>query len=339
MTQQTTPLTLCPRCGQALPASNLLSCPACGALIHGAELERLAAEARWQEQFNPAAAIAMWQRCLALLPPSSRQYATISAEIERLSALPAPANPVAEPGALPAVTSDSLGKGILKTGISMLVSIGIYWYLMGLPNAIGFVLLIFVHEMGHVVANLAYGLPASAPLFIPFLGAVINLRKMPPNAKVEAVVGIAGPIAGTIGALACFAWYLETHSTTALTLSWFGFSINLFNLLPVPPLDGGRVSAAISPWIWIIGLVLMGMMMAADFSNGQPPGILLLVLIFALPRIVRTLKPSGRRGPYYAIGRMAPSVIGFSYLALVAVLASLRFYVDLQANRAGIFEH
>jgi Zn-dependent protease len=218
----------------------------------------------------------------------------------------------------------------------MVISIIVYRLVFDWPRAIGFVLLIFVHEMGHVVANIAYGLPASAPLFIPFLGAVINLRKMPQNAKVEAIVGIAGPIAGTIGALACFAWYLQTHSELALWLSGFGFSINLFNLLPVPPLDGGRVAAAISPWIWILGLIGMGLMIVADLQQGHTPGIFVLILIFALPRIVQTLKPKGRSGPYYAIGRVAPVVIGVAYLALLVLLLGLRMYVDAHLPSGGL---
>ena len=322
---------LCPRCGVPLRSDDDLACPSCGALAHSDQLGQLASEARWQEQYNPAVAIGLWQRCLMLLPQGSRQYAVIENEIARLRQTPMPAAAVPEPGALPIVASDSLVKGILKTTISMAVSIAIYAQVMkSWPTAIGFVLLILVHEMGHVVANVTYGLPASAPLFIPFLGAVINLRKNPPNAKIEAIVGIAGPIAGTIGALGCFAWYLfsPSHSSMALELASFGFMINLFNLLPVPPLDGGRVAAAISPWIWVVGLIGMGLMVVADIEAGHQVGIFVLILIFALPRIVRTLKPKGRSGPYYAIGRTAPLVIGAAYLILLVLLVGLKMYTD-----------
>jgi Zn-dependent protease len=312
----------------ALPPEDELACPSCGALVHSAELDQLASEARWQEQFNPKVAIALWERCLTLLPAGSRQYAVIENEIARLGQMPTPGSLIEEPGRAPAAVSDTLVKGILKTTISMAVSIAVYAHMMGWPTAVGFVLLILVHEMGHVVANVAYGLPASAPLFIPFLGAVINLRKNPPNAKIEAIVGIAGPIAGTIGALGCFGWYLATHSMMALELSSFGFMINLFNLLPVPPLDGGRVAAAISPWIWVLGLVGMGLMILADIEAGHQVGIFVLILIFALPRIVATLKPKGRSGPYYAIGRTAPLVIGAAYLGLLVLLVALKIYTD-----------
>ena len=227
------------------------------------------------------------------------------------------------------------GWPILKTGGTMLISVWVYAQIWGWWFAVGFVLLIFVHEMGHVVANVAYGLPASAPLFIPFLGAVINLRKNPPNAMVEAIVGIAGPIAGTIGALACFAWYLTNGSQFALELAAFGFWINLFNLLPVPPLDGGRVAAAISPWIWILGLIGLGLMVVADLKAGHQVGIFVLILIFALPRILKTLKPKGRSGPYYAIGRTAPLLIGAAYLALLVLLVTLRMYSEARLQAGG----
>jgi Zn-dependent protease len=321
-------ITTCPRCGQSLPVDAELACPSCGLLLHAAELDRLSAEARWKEQFSTPAAIALWEQCLQLLPPNSRQYAAIESEIERLRSAPAPVSSLPEPGAGPVIKSDKLGVGILKTSISMVISMAVYASIWNWPTAIGFVLLIFVHEMGHVIANIAYDLPASAPLFIPFLGAVINLRKMPPNAKVEAIVGIAGPIAGTIGALACFAWYLSTGSSLALWLSWFGFTINLFNLLPVPPLDGGRVAAAISPWIWVLGLAGMAMIVITDLQEGKPIYIYVLVLVFAFRRIVQTLKPKGRSGPYYAIGRTAPVVIGVLYLALVGLLVALRIYTQ-----------
>jgi Zn-dependent protease len=325
----------CARCGKALPASGALACAYCGALVHAAELERISAEAKWQETYNPARAIALWQACLERLPAQSRQYAIVQSEITRLQSLPHALRE--EPGALPVVRQESLSHGLLKTGLSMALSIFVYQFSFGWIGALGFVLLILVHELGHVVANLHYDLPASAPLFIPYLGAVINLRKNPPNARVEAIVGIAGPLAGPAASLAVFAWYLATGSQRALVLSWFGFSMNLFNLLPVPPLDGGRVAAAVSPWIWVLGLGGLGLMLVDEFRSNRGPGILLLVLIFALPRIIKTLKPSGRAGPYYAIGKLAPALIGAAYLALLALLLAFRLYTESHLPAGRLF--
>ena len=303
-----------------------LACPACGALVYAAELGQLSAEAAWQAQYNPARAIALWEECLKRLPPDSKQFATIQSQIEQLR-VPATVHYAGpEPGAMPIARQDPLGVSLLKTGLSMAVSIAVYQYAFGWAGAIGFVLLILIHELGHVVANLHYGLPASAPIFIPYVGAVINLRGTPANARVEAVVGIAGPIAGAAASFGCYAWYLTTGSHLALVLSWFGFTMNLFNLLPIPPLDGGRVAAAISPWIWVLGLGGTVAMLVDEFKSGRGPGILLIVLIFALPRIIKTLKPSGRSGPYYAIGKVAPVVIGMAYLALIGVLLAMRMH-------------
>jgi len=317
---------VCPRCHTPLPSGDALVCPACGALVYAATLDRIAAEARWQEQYDIAKAIALWQQALMLLPANSRQYAAIQTEIESLRTRPAPMVSHYEPGALPKIKRETWQSAVLKTGLSMIVSIVVYQLNFGWIVAIGFVLLIFVHEMGHVVANWHYDLPASAPLFIPYVGAVINLRQSPANARDEAIVGIAGPVAGTIGSLACLAWYFASGSQMALVLAWFGFTMNLFNLLPVPPLDGGRVAAAISPWVWVLGLIGLGAMVVDEMRAGGGSGMLIFILIIALPRILRTLKSGGRSGPYYAIGKVAPLVIGLAYLVLLGMLAGLRIY-------------
>ena len=109
-------IALCPRCQTPLTSDEELACPSCGALIHSAELERLSAEARWQEQFNPSVAINLWQRCLALLPPSSRQYAVIENEIARLRQMPIQKLPVNEPGAATVVASGADGSTLDVAG-------------------------------------------------------------------------------------------------------------------------------------------------------------------------------------------------------------------------------
>ncbi len=335
MTQLT--VSRCPRCGEELPSPDALACPHCGALVYAAALTQLSAEAKWQEQYDPAKAIAIWAECLKRLPPDSRQYAAVQAEIDRLRAAPVTRPVVEEPGGLPTVRQESLPVAILKTGLSMALSIAIYQFSFGWAGALGFVLLILVHELGHVAANLYYGLKASPPIFIPYVGAVINLRQAPTNARVEAIIGIAGPIAGTIASLACFGLYVATGNELALNLSWFGFTMNLFNLLPVPPLDGGRVAAAISPWVWVVGLCGLGWMVLDEFRTNQGSGILILILIIAHPRIIRTLNPAGRRGPYYAIGKVAPVVIGAAYLTLLAMLVGLRWYVEQHMHNGILF--
>ena len=354
----------CERCGWVLDP-NSLACRNCGALTYRAALERLSAEAMQLEPVDPAGAALRWRRCLELLPADSQQYAAI---YQRLSALaagfarpgygaaaqahpayagyPAGAYPgypgypaAAGPAALP--PEDTALSAVLKTGGSMLVSILVYAVLFsgggsllwGLLFATGFVVMILVHELGHVAAMRYYGLSASPPIFIPFLGAMIRLRQQPADAKVEAVVGIGGPLAGTVGALACYAVYLGLPDGTGIkqlvhVLALFGFFLNLFNLLPVPPLDGGRITAALSPRIWMLGIaVLIGLIVKQTY-DGHFPFILVLVLLFAVPRVRATLARRRAGGPadaYYTISPTARWTIGTLYLLLGAVLGWLTY--------------
>ncbi len=301
------------------------SCPACGALVYGKNLEQLSAEARWQEQFDPKHAINLWQQCMALLPAQSRQRQIIAGEINRLSDAAPAIVPTLEPGTAPPPRSDTL-LSWWKTIVSMAISAAFYCMVWDWQTAVGFVLLILVHEMGHVIADIFCDVPASAPIFIPFLGAVINVRAAFRNARIEAICAIAGPIAGTIASLVCFGFYFHGHSPIMLSLAWFGFTMNLFNLLPVPPLDGGRVAAAMSPWIWLIGLAGMGLMIVDEFRDKREPGVLLLILLVAVPRIVQTLKGKGRTGEYYRIGTASRVAVSAAYLALLGCLIALRWY-------------
>ena len=136
----------------------------------------------------------------------------------------------------------------------MVVSVVAYGWLFGFTFAIGFVLLLLVHEMGHVIQLRREGIKASAPIFIPFLGAVIAAKSLGKDAAAEARVGLAGPILGSIATLVPLGIWLATGSEFWRALAYLGFFLNLFNLLPVVPLDGGRAMAALSPAVWIAGL-------------------------------------------------------------------------------------
>ena len=223
---------------------------------------------------------------------------------------------------------------LLKTGGSMALSIYLYAQIWNWQFATGFVLLILVHELGHSLAMRYYGLSASPPIFIPFLGALINLRQPPRNALEEAVVGIGGPVTGTIGAAVSYAIYLNTHEPLFLLLAYFGFLLNLFNMLPVPPLDGGRVTAAVSPWIWMPGLAAVLAWMAYDyFTTGRVSFILLLLLLFAWPRIRSILSAHVRGGPYYNIGKPAQWGMGAAYILLGGILAVMFFLSRAKRGR------
>src|SRR5438067_9816 len=169
--------------------------------------------------------------------------------------------------------------------VTMLLSVVAYASLWGIgwTAAIGFVILLFIHEMGHWVVMRLKGVPASVPIFIPFLGAVIGMRSMPRSVKDEAEIGIAGPVAGTAGALACAGLGDLYGGHLWPLLGAIGLFLNLFNLIPVSPLDGGRVAAAISRCAWPLGLV--GLL--ALFVWWQNPFLLLVVLIGGLETIAR----------------------------------------------------
>ena len=165
---------------------------------------------------------------------------------------------------------------LLTTAGTALVSVAAYSLLFGWTFAAGFVVLLFVHEMGHVLQLRREGIKASAPMFIPFLGAVVMMRQMPDDALAEARVGLAGPVLGTLGAAVCLAIGEATNSDFFRALAYIGFFLNLFNLLPVVPLDGGRAMAAMAPWMWFVGF---GVLVALELLFPSP--ILLIIILFA----------------------------------------------------------
>lgn len=158
----------------------------------------------------------------------------------------------------------SKGKGILTVlkfskfggaAISMLVTIWAYAILFPFGFAVGLVVMILIHELGHVIAAKQKGLPVSAPLFIPFMGALITMKKHPRDAVTEAYIAIGGPVLGTVGALGAFVLGVMWQNELLIIIANAGFFINLLNLLPIHPLDGGRISTAVSRWLWVVGLI------------------------------------------------------------------------------------
>src|SRR5436190_16798052 len=154
---------------------------------------------------------------------------------------------------------------LLKTGGTMFLTIWIYAQTWGWWYAVGFVLLIFVHECGHLVAARMLGLKVGAPVFIPFMGAFIALKDAPKNAWIEAQVGIGGPLLGALGSFVCYGIFMVTGAEIFRALAYVGFFLNLFNLAPIGFLDGGRIATAISPWLWLIGAAVMGAMLVLHF--------------------------------------------------------------------------
>jgi Zn-dependent protease len=314
------------------------SCPHCGAGEKLRRLNELAAEALRLEPLSPQAAGTVWRQALDLLPPRSPQFHQIEQRIGALAGggVPGTGTPPQMAGPYERVRPpDRPGVAVSKTLGSMLISIAVYYFVLfrNWPIAIAFVVLMLIHEMGHAIALRYYGLSASPPIFVPFLGAVINLREPPPNAWIESIVGMGGPFLGTIGALACYALALAFHAHPALqqellVATQLAFILNLFNLLPVPPLDGGRITAAITPWLWILGLAGLGLVGFVEFRAAGLFGLFIpvMILLYALPRIRQTLQARGMNAPYYRVTRAQSWAMGVIYVGLGLLLI-------------GMFEH
>jgi Zn-dependent protease len=216
----------------------------------------------------------------------------------------------------------------LATLGSALVSVAAYSLWGGPWFAVGLVLMIFVHEMGHVVEIRRQGMQATAPIFIPFLGAAIFQRSHAQSPIRQAQIGIAGPIAGTIGATAAFVLYGSTHWVVLLEWAYLGFLINLFNLIPFGMLDGGWILAPVSKWIQVAGLLVLGGL----FLSGLVSPIVIIIVILGLPVVLQRFRnpaldaqlTAGPAGPRYAMGA--------AWLGLVAYLAFFFFQTDSMLN-------
>jgi Zn-dependent protease len=209
---------------------------------------------------------------------------------------------------------------LLTTSGSMLVSIGAYSLIWGWKFAVGFVLLLLVHEIGHVIQLRREGIEASAPVFIPFLGAAVWAKSLGGNALAEARVGLAGPVLGSLGAAALIPVAHFTGNPLFQALAFVGFLLNLFNLLPVLPLDGGRAMAAMAPWMWFAGLFAI---VGAAFAFPNP--VILLIVLFAVLETWRRWKLRKQGGAeqqaYYTVKPAHRAIVAAVYLGLIVALA------------------
>lgn len=205
---------------------------------------------------------------------------------------------------------------LLKTGGTMLLTIGVYTLALGWKFAVGLVLLILIHECGHLIVARRFGLRASAPVFIPFMGALILLRDAPRNAWMEAWVGIGGPLLGSLGGAACYGLFLATNQVLFAALAWMAFFLNLFNLAPIGFLDGGRIVTAISPWLWLVGLAVMVGMLFVAFNF-----IVVLILMLSIPRLLSLFrKRSAEEKRYFEVEPWQRLVMSGLYFGLAVAL-------------------
>jgi Zn-dependent protease len=298
----------------------LVACPSCGRLLHGATLKRLAAEAEAAEQKGDlSAALSAWRSTLDLLPPESQQHAVILQRVRALSARvedfgDAPKASTWKQGAaglggiglllfkfksllLILLTKGKfllLGLTKAKTLFSMLLFLGVYWSIWGWKFALGFVVSIYIHEMGHVWMLKRYGIKATAPMFIPGFGALVRLEQYPATVIEDARVGLAGPLWGLGAAAVSYGIYLATGDTIWGAIAQSGAMINLFNLIPIWQLDGGRGFRSLTRVQRGLAAAAVGGMYYATAHEHRQNVFLLIILVCAAGRAVMGEAPRER---------------------------------------------
>ncbi len=333
----------CAECGTQI-APRLVSCPACGWLVHGEELRSLAGQAEAARAAGDlTGALAAWRGALDLLPPASRQAEVIAGKVEELSRevddSPGEEAPndstdrfawakgggvIATLGLLAWKLKAILGfvitkgkvllLGLTKSGtlFSMVLSAGLYWSIWGWKFALGLVASIYVHEMGHVVALRRFGIRATAPMFIPGLGAMVRLKQYPASPMEDARVGLAGPIWGLGAVIVTYGLHLATDWDSLAAIARFAAWINLFNLLPVWQLDGGRGFRALGKthrW-WVVAA--FGIMWFLTEEG--------LLALLALAGLLRTLAGSApEESDRTTLWQFVALVVAFSWLSTIPV--------------------
>jgi Zn-dependent protease len=224
---------------------------------------------------------------------------------------------------------------ILKSGGTMLLMIWVYAMMWGWRFGVGFVILLLVHECGHLLVARKFGLKVGAPVFIPFMGAFIALKEAPRNAWMEACVGIGGPMLGTAGALACNVLGEAFNAPVFTALAWFGYFLNLFNLTPVGMLDGGRIVTALSRWLWLPGFAIL-----IWFGWKYPNFIVWLMVLASLPRVASLFrKRTEEEQHYFEVTTSQRWTMSFLYFGLIALLLAGMQIASHDLERQGLPAH
>src|SRR5437870_3307570 len=200
-------------------------------------------------------------------------------------------------------------------GASMALSIAAYATKAPLPLVIGFALIILVHEIGHAVVIRAKGLRAGVMVFIPFIGGAVTLKDQPRSAYDDAQIGLAGPIAGTFASLVVLQVYKWTNAPMYLAIAAAGFAVNLLNLLPIGMLDGGRISAAVTKWMWVIG---GGVLIYKVLK--QPNPLMLIVLLLVAFQVYASIQREKDDKSFYDVTISQLAAIAGTYFFLVVFL-------------------
>jgi Zn-dependent protease len=227
---------------------------------------------------------------------------------------------------------------LLTTGGTALVSVAAYSLFFGWTFAVGFVILLFVHEMGHVLQLRREGLKASAPMFIPFFGAVVMAKSLGENALAEARVGLAGPVLGTAGAAVCLAIGEATNSDLLRALAYIGFFLNLINLVPVVPFDGGRAMAAMAPAMWFVGLAALLALLLLSHN----PFLLIFLFLGGMETWRRWKQRKTRsleQAAYYRVSPRNRWLVGLVYIGLIVALVAGMDAAHILSTGGHSFSH
>lgn len=278
-------------------------------------------QAERAEQYKPVAEESAWSRIKKALGPLAVVGAVIAKFFAQLKLVLLPLLKF-----LPV---------LLKSGGTMLLMVWVYMQLWGWQFAVGFVLLLLVHETGHLIVAKKFGLKVGAPVFIPFMGAFIALKEAPRNAWMEACVGIGGPILGSLGALACNALGEVFAAPIFIALAWFGYFLNLFNLTPVGMLDGGRIVTALSRWLWLPGFALL-----LWFGWKYPNFIIWLIVLLSLPRVYSLFrKRTEEEQRYFEVTASQRWTMSVLYFGLIALLLFGMHVAQRDLHELGVRAH
>ena len=218
------------------------------------------------------------------------------------------------------LAAGKLGK-VALTGGTMLLAVLAYSLVYGWPYAVALVALIFVHEMGHFIAARRSGLVVGAPVFIPFVGAWVSLKTVDLDPETEAYIALAGPLVGTVGAFVCYLYAIQSGERLWYAIAYAGFFLNLFNLIPLRPLDGGRIVRVISGKLWLVGMPML-----VTLFLWKPSPLLLIIGLIAAPEVWATMRG---KSPHSV--SQAPLAVklkyGSLYLALTLGLAVMAYEV------------
>jgi Zn-dependent protease len=224
---------------------------------------------------------------------------------------------------------------LFGTVATMLIAVGVYAIAFGWRYAVGIVAMLFFHEMGHYIAARRRGLRVGLPMFIPFAFAWVKLEDLPHDAETDAYIALAGPMLGTVAAIGAYFLARDQGMHWLTAVAYTGFLINLINMIPLPPLDGGRITSVLSPRIWLLGVPIIGALMWFHFS-----AILLLVAILALPHVFNAFRfdaSAPANVQYFAVSPRVRWEYGLLYVGLIAFLAYMTNEVDQELH--GLRRH